>query len=140
MVCKGYFPLHRSCLSQHWLNYTEDCKEAGCTKSQVLCLPDFQMQVAEALIKGSQERKRRGSPSTDASDPPVYHHRVAVQIPGLDIRFDQEGHWPDPQVMVNLPRCRLSECKAKSQMQCSKCNVFLCLKAGKNCFRDFHNQ
>lgn len=126
-------------LVNSWLNYKQDCKKAGCEKSQVLCLLDFRMQVAEALIKGSQERKRRGRPSKDASDPPAYHHRAAVQIPGPDIRFDQEGHWPDPQVMANSARCRLSECKSKSQVQCSKCKVFLCLKAGRNCFRDFHN-
>ncbi|KAH8034580.1 hypothetical protein HPB51_025778 [Rhipicephalus microplus] len=123
-----------------WLNYKEDTKEAGYTKSQVLHLLDFRMQVAEALIRGSKERKRRGRPSADASGHSEHHHRAAVQIPGLDVRFEQEGHWPDPQVMTNSPRCRLSGCKAKSQVQCSKCKVFLCLKAGKNCFRDFYHK
>lgn len=127
-------------LVNSWLNYKEDTKEAGYTKSQVLHLLDFRMQVAEALIRGSEERKRRGRPSADASGHSEHHHRAAVQIPGPDVRFEQEGHWPDPQVMTNSPRCRLSGCKAKSQVQCSKCKVFLCLKAGKNCFRDFHHK
>ncbi|KAH8008711.1 hypothetical protein HPB51_003358 [Rhipicephalus microplus] len=123
-----------------WLNYKEDTKEAGYTRSQVLHLLDFRIQVAEALIRGSEERKRRGRPSADASGHSEHHHRAAVQIPGPDVRFEQEGHWPDPQVMTNSPRCRLSGCKAKSQVQCFKCKVFLCLKAGKNCFRDFHHK
>lgn len=127
-------------LVNSWLNYKEDTKEAGYTKSQVLHLLDFRMQVAEALIRGSQDRKRHGRPSADASGHYEHHHRAAVQIPGPDVRWDQKGHWPDPQVMTNSPRCRLSGCKDKSQVQCSKFKVFLCLKAGKNCFRDFHDK
>ncbi|KAH9378716.1 hypothetical protein HPB48_006100 [Haemaphysalis longicornis] len=127
-------------LVKSWLNYKEDTKQAGYTKNQVLHLLDFRMQVVEALIRGSQERKRRGRPSADASGHSEHHHRAAVPISGPDVRCDQKGHWPDPQVMTNSPRCRLSGRKAKSQVQCSECKVFLCLKAGKNCFRDFHDK
>lgn len=63
-------------LVNSWLNYKEDTKEAGCTKSQVLHLLDFRMQVAEALIRGSQDRKRRGRPSADASGHYEHHHRA----------------------------------------------------------------
>ncbi|KAL3225903.1 hypothetical protein MRX96_025375 [Rhipicephalus microplus] len=68
-------------LVNSWLNYKEDTKEAGYTKSQVLNLLDFRMQVAEALIRGSEKRKRRGRPSADASGHSEHHHRAAVQIP-----------------------------------------------------------
>ncbi|XP_065280715.1 piggyBac transposable element-derived protein 3-like [Dermacentor albipictus] len=59
---KVIFPFTDLALVNSWLSYKEDAKEAGYTKSQVLHLLDFRMQVAEALIRGSQERKRRGLP------------------------------------------------------------------------------
>ncbi|KAH9364194.1 hypothetical protein HPB48_007581 [Haemaphysalis longicornis] len=82
-------------LVNSWLNYKVDTKQAGYTENQVLHLLDFTMQVAEALIRGSQELKRRERASVDASGHSEHHHRAAAAIPAPDVRCDQEGHWPD---------------------------------------------
>jgi len=53
------------------------------------------------------------------------------------VRLDRVNHWPE--VNSKIPKCcRLKGCKLRSQIRCTKCKVYLCLKANVNCFVEYH--
>jgi len=53
------------------------------------------------------------------------------------VRLDGTNHWPEP--MGKIPKCcRVKGCKLRSLIRCSKCKVFLCMKANSNCFLTYH--
>lgn len=72
-------------------------------------------------------KERSDSPATDNSRP--------VQLPNLKTRHD---HFPEFCSLKNAMRCRNENCKEKTRVKCTKCNVFLCLQ-GKHSFVKFHN-
>lgn len=56
------------------------------------------------------------------------------------MRYDNIGHLPevDKRVINSSTRCKLEGCRGKSTIYCLKCSVHLCVKPGKNCFKEFH--
>lgn len=54
------------------------------------------------------------------------------------LRYDQINHLPEVDKNRNSTRCKNEDCKHKSHIWCSKCNVHLCLQSNRNCFKDFH--
>jgi hypothetical protein len=57
-------------------------------------------------------------------------------MPPTDVQKDQIGHFA---IVTNLrERCKLYG--LKNSMQCTKCQVFLCLNKNNNCFYTFHNK
>lgn len=55
-------------------------------------------------------------------------------------RYDQVSHIPEVDANVGQTRCKLQGCSLKSRIRCIKCNVHLCLKQNKNCFKKFHEK
>lgn len=53
-------------------------------------------------------------------------------------RYDQVSHIPEVDPNVGQTRCKLEGCSLKSRIRCIKCNVHLCLKQNRNCFKKFH--
>lgn len=60
-------------------------------------------------------------------------------VPNNNVRKDAVKHLPVFVQTKNAGRCKMANCEKKSFIICKKCNVYLCLKRGKNCFYDFHN-
>lgn len=55
------------------------------------------------------------------------------------LRYDGYSHLPEiDEDKFMTTRCKLEGCTGKTIVRCHKCNVHLCLKRGKNCFREFH--
>ncbi|KAK2709389.1 hypothetical protein QYM36_013152 [Artemia franciscana] len=52
------------------------------------------------------------------------------------VHYDSIQHWPE--AVADKKRCRL--CFAYARIQCSKCQVSLCLVKNRNCFKIFHTQ
>ncbi len=62
-----------------------------------------------------------------------------VPVPEDAVRLDRINHWPEPE--GKIPKCcRLKGCKLRSLIRCSKCKVYLCLKANANCFMQYHTE
>lgn len=62
---------------------------------------------------------------------------VGGPLPYDGTRLDGYNHWPE--VVAKIPRCcRLDGCKQRSVIWCSKCRIYLCMKAKRNCFMLFH--
>lgn len=58
--------------------------------------------------------------------------------PTNSIRFDSKGHFPDFDKSDNATRCKNENCKFKTRLFCTKCNIHLCLTPSRNCFKNFH--
>ena len=57
-----------------------------------------------------------------------------------ECRYDDFYRWPQPNDFAIPQRCKMEGCKDKSCMLCEKCNLYLCLTKGRNCFKDFHSK
>lgn len=116
-----------------WFLYKRDC-----VVDQVknpLPLRKFQAMAATAMMKSGKASKGRPTAAMMMS-PPVKKRKVSV-APVPDIRYDKVDHWP--LIKPTRNRCRL--CKdGRTDMQCSKCKVFLCLVKGRNCFTTYHQK
>ncbi|KAL3185346.1 hypothetical protein MRX96_030163 [Rhipicephalus microplus] len=100
---------------------------------EVLSQLQFKQDIAETLIRENPMHNRK-----ERSDPPATDNSRPVQLPNLDTRRDRFDHFPEFCSLKNAMRCRNENCKGKTRVKCTKCNVFLCLQ-GKNCFVKFHN-
>nr|XP_037286102.1 piggyBac transposable element-derived protein 3-like [Rhipicephalus microplus] len=116
-----------------WILYQRDAQAMGIPKKQVLSQLQFKQDIAETLIRENPMHNRK-----ERSDPPATDNSRPVQLPNLDTRRDRFDHFPEFCSPKNAMRCRNENCKGKTRVKCTKCNVFLCLQ-GKNCFVKFHN-
>ena len=117
-----------------WFLYKRDCRLEQVKK--VLPLRSFQAMAASALMKSGKPSRGRPSLAMMMSPPPAKKRQVMVS-PVSDIRYDKVDHWP--LTMTTRNRCRL--CKdGRTNIQCSKCKVFLCLVSDRNCFTTYHQK
>ena len=99
----------------------------------------FKVSVAMSLIKeGKSTRTSRGRPSTYAERAFIAKRKrgPAAPIPNTSIRTDCYDHLSG--FTEKKGRCRKPDCKGFTFVECSKCNVRLCLTKASNCFREFH--
>lgn len=58
--------------------------------------------------------------------------------PPNKVRYDQTNHFPEADGLCNATRCKNEGCVQKTHFICIKCGIHLCIKSGRNCFKDFH--
>ncbi|XP_028413305.1 piggyBac transposable element-derived protein 3-like [Dendronephthya gigantea] len=118
-----------------WLLYRRHASQKNVPGKAQMDLLKFQTQVATALLMVDKVRKpQRGRPSL--TPPPKKKTKChVIPTPIADVRYDGVGHMPD--FSEKKQRCRHCP-KGYSFIQCTKCQVHLCLVRGKNCFKDFH--
>ncbi|KAL6462492.1 hypothetical protein MHYP_G00289140 [Metynnis hypsauchen] len=117
-----------------WLLYQHDCEAQGITGSNILKLRKFQGLVAQGLVDVGTAG-RRGRPPTPGPFSPPQPRFVRV-YQSADVRFDQITHWP----VKEENHCLCAVCKdLKTEMNCEKCAVLLCINKKRNCFKDYHN-
>lgn len=63
----------------------------------------------------------------------------AVRKPSIglgtrDLRYDGYNYYPETVPNNKKQRCAAQECKTIGRIQCSKCNVGLCIK----CYKSYH--
>ena len=116
-----------------WLQCKRHCKQLK--ENKHLNLKDFQLQVAETLIK---IEKPKGRPSLTGIQltPAPTKKAQAERAPPVDVRLDNVGHFP---LWGKRTYCKVTNCNQKSYIICSKCQVHLCLNKYRNCFfLNFH--
>lgn len=79
--------------------------------------------TSEDIITHSSATERSGKKSNE-------------RRPKMKIRFDEHNHFP--VLSSKSTRCKNHDCHKITRIQCSKCNVHLCLLKNRNCFLDFH--
>ncbi|KAG1924641.1 piggyBac transposable element-derived protein 3-like [Pimephales promelas] len=117
------------------LKKTRDCK-SQMPEIAHLSLLDFQIHVASCLCMESKaRRKRKGRPSQAVE---VGKNKRGPQsfVPPDPVRRDRTDHWP--LHASEEGRCKMPGCKGIVRSKCSKCTVYLCFTAERNCFVDFH--
>ncbi len=129
-----------------WLLYRRHCDQLKIPKKPRLHLLDFILEISEALIcankaVSAETSAKPGRPLKRKSN--EVQERVSkvgrkptTPLPCNDSRYDQFGHWPKPS-KDSRSRCRYCE-DGYSKIYCSKCNICLCLREGKNCFAEYH--
>lgn len=58
--------------------------------------------------------------------------------PPNKVRYDQMNHYPQADGLCNATRCKNEGCVQKTHFTCIKCGIHLCIKNGRNCFKEFH--
>ncbi|CAB3977807.1 Hypothetical predicted protein [Paramuricea clavata] len=124
-----------------WILYRRHCDMGKVPKKQQQPLLDFNIAIAESLIKCGKSgmARKRGRPSLEEAELRATAEKRGrkpdTPLPAKVIRLDSSHHWPEYKESKN--RCR--HCKLGfSRVYCDKCNVCLCLSNARNCFRDFH--
>ncbi|XP_030830359.1 piggyBac transposable element-derived protein 2-like [Strongylocentrotus purpuratus] len=113
-----------------WLLYRRHCGQLGCSH---LPLRKFQASAASCLT--SAGKRARGRPSNTATLPspaPVKWKKS----PANDIGKDGVDHLP--LWVVKRQRCKHCQGGFLSFVQCTKCDVHLCLNKDRNCFAPYH--
>lgn len=111
------------CVNNAWLLHRREIKESK------ISLKKFRRHIACELLQ--KERAPKNLPN---SPMPNKKHDPVVALPNDAIRYDKIGHLP---VHKERGRCRL--CKdGKTNVQCVKCHLRLCLVPNRNCFLNFH--
>lgn len=107
-------------------------------KFNKMSLADFQSDVAHGLLRankpasGSSSKRGRPPKNRDATPAGPSAKRILLVD---DVRFDCRDHWPE---FKSVRKCKL--CKAKTNVECTKCTLGLCLTRNRNCFKIFHNK
>nr|XP_047122949.1 piggyBac transposable element-derived protein 3-like [Hydra vulgaris] len=98
------------CKINAWLLYRRHGNQLNISQRSQLNLLQFSSQIANALIMKSKRVDRPiGRPikklSTNSDLTETRGRKVQVPTPQNDIRNDEFGHWPNPQ--INKNKCRL---------------------------------
>ena len=110
------------------------------TGNQSLPLYRFKLDVSLALMYAENLANpltaaavllRRDVEEADNGDP------IAGADPIDAVRLDGTNHWPQ-NVAKQQRRCRLSGCKQRSVVWCTKCHVYLCMTKERECFIRYH--
>ncbi|XP_026331006.1 piggyBac transposable element-derived protein 3-like [Hyposmocoma kahamanoa] len=98
----------------------------------------FREQIAEYLLENDAENEE-DPPLNDATTIARQSKRARTEHPTDFVRTKGVDHLP--LVLGSQNRCRLPGCKStKARHQCPTCKVILCLMAGRNCYKDYHEK
>ena len=117
-----------------WLLYRRDC---SIPQREVHSLLQFKSEVASCLCMERKALKKGGRPSQHIEARKRNRGPIAP-VPPAAVRQDNTDHWP--VVMPKKGRCKYPGCTGIVRVQCTKCDVYLCLTTEKNCFIRFHKQ
>ncbi|XP_053600445.1 piggyBac transposable element-derived protein 3-like [Plodia interpunctella] len=124
-----------------WRQYKIDCEAANLPKKKIMDLLDFKMALADSLLLTPINRRRHNDAENDedlAEDQPPVKRKYMPSKPSEAKRYDGYDHLPMFDD-IRAPRtCRMENCVSRSKIRCVKCDVYLCLSRGKDCFKNYH--
>lgn len=121
------------CLNNAWLLYRRDHDLLSEVEGEKqLALKEFRYYIAKSLKM--KERLQRKRPFIDIKATKKIKSPVVLRPP-TDVSTDKIDHFP---IYTTKGRCRICT-TGKTNWQCSKCNMRLCLVKNRNCFYIFHN-
>lgn len=95
------------------------------------------------FVPGKNKKRKMSIEETEEESPEkkntIVSHTPAEQLPSHNVRYDQIGHYPESDIGKSSSfRCKLKGCGSRTTIFCIKCNVHLCVRTGKKCFKNFH--
>lgn len=121
-----------------WRKYKIDCEANKVPRKNVLPLLDFRMEVADAYLSTPSRKRRLSEDESTEDDQPPVTKKYIPHRPSNAKRYDGYEHLPIFDQLSAPRSCRLETCKSRSKIRCIKCDVYLCLSRGKDCFRLYH--
>jgi hypothetical protein len=126
-------------LVNSWILYRQDKLKEKTPAKDILQFLDFRIEIAQIyLAVADDEIVESNSGDSDEDEPPA--KRKFQSIPAKAQRTSCARHMPEMDDIKNAMRCRNSECSGKTKVKCQYCKVYLCLRAERNCFEQFHRK
>lgn len=133
-----------------WLEYKRDAANLEVSDKDTMDLLHFKQRLPESLMlvcKPISPGVKRGRPSRSpsqeeypqSSTTPTRKHRTVDRTPLEEVQKDGFYHFPlyyDDR--KEAARCKKIDCKGRTRVKCSKCQVHLCFTKKHNCFFDYH--
>jgi len=127
-----------------WMEYREDAQKLLKRKNEIMDLMNFKIAVAREWLTKSPNKRALSSEESNSSD--TEENQMTIQrpqnyrapVPPTNKVKDGFEHWPEVCNIPNPKCCRMKGCKSRSRIKCTKCDIYLCLTAKKNCFTIFH--
>lgn len=88
-------------------------------------------------ISEAKQRKRTAGENIQTPASPSKRNKTEKK-PTNSLRYDSKGHFPEFDKNDNATRCKNENCRFKTHLFCTKCNIHLCLTTSRNCFKNFH--
>lgn len=123
-----------------WRKYQIDCKANNLPRNKILALLDFKMEVADAWLNTQAQSRQLINDSDTEDEQPLVKRKYMPPKPSDAKRYDGYNHLPTFDELSAPRSCRLETCTSRSKIRCTKCNVYLCLSRGKDCFRFYHTK
>ncbi|XP_048860909.1 piggyBac transposable element-derived protein 3-like [Brienomyrus brachyistius] len=127
-----------------WIEYRIDHETNGRLEKDRLQYLEFKLLLAEDLIaqaqcgQGQEFDEVVSDVSTDDEYIPPKRRSVEPQ-PNDSLKKYGAIHMPKMVEAAHASRCRRAGCNGKTYVKCTKCNMFLCIAKGKNCFLAYHS-
>lgn len=103
----------------------------------------FKLQYGQSLNerndKSAQDQQGQVEEDEEEEQGAVFPDRRMTRDPSLERRTQGAAHLPEATIGIQKRRA-MKKCKKKSTVYCIKCNVYLCLVDGRNCFRKYHTK
>lgn len=127
-----------------WMEYREDSQKLRKRNNDIMDLMHFKISVAREWLTKSPKKRAFLSEESNSSD--TEENQTTIQrpqnyrapVPPKTKVNDGFEHWPEVCNIPNPKCCRMKGCKGRSRTKCTKCDIYLCLTAKKNCFKIFH--
>lgn len=120
-----------------WRLYRNQCIANNMPARKIMDLLKFRLDLAETLLCTPAKRKRDEEEEAEEEMHPSKRY-IPVIAPSKDKRYDGYDHLPAFDDIASPRCCRHEKCVSRSKIRCVKCNVYLCLSRGKDCFREYH--
>ncbi|XP_051554575.1 piggyBac transposable element-derived protein 4 isoform X1 [Myxocyprinus asiaticus] len=121
-------------LVNSWLLYQQDNLENGTME-----FLEFRTIVAQTYLAMADSLGVRCSYEEEGFNAHPAKRCRFTAVPHISVRTTSARHLPEMVDLKNAMRCRRKHCNRKSRVRCVECNVFLCLRAERNCFAAFHS-
>lgn len=126
-------------IANSWIEYKMDCERSHIPKKERMDLLAFRIQLADELVRLPTTAKRSARLHPDDQPDPkrrkAAHKECRTE---KNIRYDDIGH--RPFYTKSRLRCKLETCNLKSNIECTKCKVHLCLNRNSNCYNIYHEK
>lgn len=96
------------------------------------------VKTKECIKKSTTPRSHSNTNTKHTKIVSLKKKNTAEKKPHNRLRYDQISHFPAVDTNRNGTRCKNENCTQKTHFLCTKCNVHLCLKSDRNCYKDFH--
>lgn len=124
-------------ITNSWLKYRSDKLKKGQKLKSIKQLRLFKIDFGKTLIENGSEKQNEASSQSEESDDETSVTSRFVPQPSKRKRTNRSDHMP--QLHHNIyKRCRFQGCRSKTNVECSKCKMFLCLTSKRNHYTEYH--